>query len=283
VPIETSIPIRVISQDAFHAIDHVMLGHAFAVHNEYGRLLDESFYKSEVAHRCVRDGIAVKREVLIRVRHATFHKDYFIDMLLDGSTVIEGKVVEAIAPSHHGQALNYLLLAGTHHGSLVNFRPTRVQRDFVSTRLTHELRRRFDVSRHAWPKDDNHQGLEDIATAFCADVGLGLDLVLYRQAFASLLGGLSREPRPVAVLSEEHVVHRHFMHMLTEDESFAVTAMSGINDARNHLQRLLNHTRLRGMAWIHLPINEVRFEFLKNHGNSDLLMTPPACDLVGSR
>ena len=132
VPIEASIPIRVISQDAFHAIDHVMLGHAFAVHNEYGRLLDESFYKSEVAHRCVRDGIAVKREVLIRVRHATFHKDYFIDMLLDGSTVIEGKAVEAIAPSHQGQALNYLLLAGTHHGSLVNFRPTRVQRDFVS-------------------------------------------------------------------------------------------------------------------------------------------------------
>jgi GxxExxY protein len=106
VPIELSIPIRVISQDAFHAIDHVMLGHAFAVHNEYGRLRDEAFYKAELAHRCLREGLTVSREVLIRVRHAHFRKDYLIDMLLDGSTVIEGKAVEAIAPSHHGQALN---------------------------------------------------------------------------------------------------------------------------------------------------------------------------------
>jgi hypothetical protein len=69
VPIELSIPIRVISQDAFHAIDHVMLGHAFAVHNEYGRLRDEAFYKAELAHRCLREGLTVSREVLIRVRH----------------------------------------------------------------------------------------------------------------------------------------------------------------------------------------------------------------------
>ena len=85
VPIELSMPIRVVSQEAFHAIDKVMLGHAFAVHNEFGRLLDEAFY-----------------------------------------------------------------------------------------------RRQFEVSRHFWPHDDSHQRLEDIATAFWADVGLGRDLSLYR-------------------------------------------------------------------------------------------------------
>ena len=64
------------------------------------------------------------------------------------------------------------------------------------------------------------------------------------------------------------------MHMLTEDESLAVTAMSGVNDTRNHLQRLLNHTRLKGISWINLTINEVHFEFLNNHGTSNVITAP---------
>jgi hypothetical protein len=56
------------------------------------------------------------------------------------------------------------------------------------------------------------------------------------------------------------------MHMLTEDESLAVTAMSGVNDTRNHLQRLLNHTRLRGIAWINHPHDSV---------STPMILSPP--------
>jgi GxxExxY protein len=268
MPIELSIPVRIITQDEYHAIDRVMLGQAFQIHNEYGRLLDEEFYKTELARRCSQVGLAVAREVLIRVRHGHFSQDYFIDLLLDGSTIIEGKCAQAITPAHRGQTLNYLLLAGTHHGSLVNFRPFKVKREFVSTQLTHDLRRRFTVSRHHWPDDAAHQRLLDVACAFCADVGLGLDLTLYRQAFTTLMGGPSLEPQPVAIFSGERVVHEQAMYLVTDDVGLAVTAMSSLDDTRRHLQRLLNNTRLKGIAWINLPLNELRFEFLErqNHG-----------------
>lgn len=267
MPIELSTPIRIITQDEYHAIDRVMLRHAFDIHNEYGRLLEEQFYKAELARRCVQAGMPVVREVLIRVWHGPFTKDYFIDLLLDGSTITEGKCVQTFTPAHRGQTLNYLLLSGTHHGSLVNFRPFKVKREFVSTRLTHDIRRCFTVSRHQWPDDAAHRRLLDIASTFCADVGLGLDLTLYRQAFTSLMGGPSVEPQPVAILCGERVLHEHAMYLVTDDVGLAVTAVPGLSDTRQHLQRLLNNTRLKGIAWINLPLSELRFEFLRRQNH----------------
>lgn len=245
-----------------------MLGHAFAIHNEYGRLLDESLYKTELAHRCLTSGLAVAREVLIRVRHGVFSKDYFIDLLLDDSTITEGKCAQSLLQSHRGQALTYLLMAGVHHGSLVNFRPLKVQREFVSTQLTLELRRRFELSAHSWPDDSEHRRLREIAVAFCSDVGLGLDVTLYRQAFTTLMGGHSVLPQTVPILAGPRIIGQHSLHLVRESVGLAVTAASKIADTRHHLQRLLNNTALEGIAWVNLPLNEVRLEFLKrqNHG-----------------
>lgn len=262
MPIHLSIPIKVATQDEFHAVDRVMMGHAIAAHNEFGRLLDEELYKAEVAERCRNSGMTVTREVLIRVTHGVFSKDYFIDLLLDGSTIVEGKCSQAITPAHRGQSLNYLLLAGTHHGSLVNFRPHKLKREFVSTRLTHELRQSFSIRHHQWPQEAALQRLSDIAVAFCGDVGLGLDLALYRQALATLLGGISAEIRAVPVLRSDRVIHEHLMHLVSEDVALAVTAVSAVQETRRHLERLLSHTRLRAIAWINLPLGELRFELI---------------------
>ena len=174
---------------------------------------------------------------------------------------------QAITPEHRSQTLNYLLLTETHHGSLVNFRPLKVKREFVSTRLTHELRRRFTVTRHEWPAAADFQKLLDVARAFCADVGLGLDLTLYRQAFMSLMGDSSAELQPVAVFSGERVVHEHRMRLLTDDVGLAVTATPDLSDSRKHLQRLVNNTRLKGIAWINLPLNELHFEFIERQNH----------------
>lgn len=161
MPIELSIPIEVISQDAFHAIDRVMMRQGFDIHNQFGRLLDESIYKAELTDRCIARGFTVQREVLIRVRHQVFAKDYFIDILLCGSTIIEAKTARVLTEAHHGQGLNYLLLAGAQHGSLVNFRPVSVQREFLSTQLTLEKRQQFTTSEIRWPADDDHTRLRD--------------------------------------------------------------------------------------------------------------------------
>lgn len=216
MPIELSIPIRAVTQDEFHAIDRVMLGHAFMIHNEYGNLLNERFYATELAARCSRSGIPLDREVLIRVRYAHFFKDYFIDLLLDGSTIVEVKCTQTLTPGHRGQTFNYLLLSETQHGSLVNFRPLKVRREFVSTHLNHDLRRRFTVTRRHWPEDAVHQRLFEVAHAFCADIGLGLDLPLYRQAFLTLTGVPSTDRQCVEILSGERVVHQHEMHLVAK-------------------------------------------------------------------
>jgi GxxExxY protein len=266
MPIEPTIPIAVISKDEFHAIHKVMLGHAFDIHNDFGRLLDESIYKAELADRCLKHGFDTKREVLIRVRHQSFTKEYFIDLLLCGSTVIEAKTAKNLTDAHRGQGINYLLLAGTHHGSLVNFRPTSVGREFLSTHLSHSIRSRFEVHDRDWPRDNDHAGLRHVASTFCADVGIGLDLPLYREAFASLLG--IKNPHLVPIISGDRKLGHHEMYLLNEETGLAVTALADTKDYRTHLQRLLSITTLKSMAWVNLRIGHIELIHLKrqNHG-----------------
>ena len=266
MPIEVSTAIQTISQDQYHQIDRQVLGIAFDIHNKFGRLLEEEFYKSELQKRCSHLGLLITREQLIRVRHSHFTKDYFIDVWFEKSIVFECKCAQSITPSHRGQTLNYLLLTETHHGSLINFRPLKVKREFVSTQLTHELRRKFTVSIHNTDEEPVFQRLMDVAVAFCSDVGLGLDLPLYRQAFMTLNGGPFIKPQSVPIISGDQVVYEHSMNLLTQDIGLAVTALPTIAETRIHLQRLLNNTRLAGIVWVNLPLNELRFEFLRqNH------------------
>ncbi len=263
MPIELSQPVNVVSQDQFHSIHHVMAGHAFTIHNQFGRMLDEKIYKNELAYRCAQDGLTAEREVLIRVRHGSFVRDYFIDLLLAGSTVVEAKCASAIAPAHRAQSLNYVLLSGAHHGSLVNFRPLKVQSEFVSTRLTPDDRRRFSVTAHEWPDDSEHQELREVVLSLCTDVGLGLEVALYREAVATLIGRRSSLPDPIPIMAGSRQLGEQSLHILRDGVGLAVTAATRSADTRKHLQRLLNHTTLDAMAWVNLPLNNVRFELLK--------------------
>ena len=232
MPIEVSTEIHAIPQDQYHQIDRQMLGVAFEIHNEYGRLLDEEFYKSELKKRCSQIGMQVTREQLIRVRHGQFTKDYFIDLLFENSVIVECKCAQSITQAHRGQTLNYLQLTETNHGSLVNFRPFKVKREFVSSHLTHEIRRKFKVCGQNRDDGPAFRRLMEVVIAFCSD----------------------------------EVVYEHSMSMLTQDIGLAVTAMSTIAETRIQLQRLLSHTLLAGIVWVNLPLNEMRFEFLRqNH------------------
>lgn len=260
MPILPSLPITAIAQSDFHRIDKQMLGHAFAIHNQFGRLLDEAIYKQEIADRCTADGLEAHREVRVRVVHGSFVKDYFIDLLLCGSTIVEAKTVKELLATHHGQGINYLLLAGTHHGSLVNFRPSRVDRKFLSTTLTLDSRQQFVISEDGWPDDDQHQQLHDAVNAFCADVGLGLDLPLYREAFAHL----AHCPRQlVPVLSGKKTIGHQELTMVCEDTALAVTTLDEMDDYQRHLQRLLANTALSAISWINLQLGHIQLQQLK--------------------
>ena len=107
--IEVATEIRVLGQEEFHALDRKLMGVVFDVHNEFGRFLDEALYKREIAARWLDAGLGTaEREVRITVTHASFRKDYSMDLLLNHGLMLEAKVAEAIVAAHLTQGLNYL-------------------------------------------------------------------------------------------------------------------------------------------------------------------------------
>jgi hypothetical protein len=93
-----------------------------------------------------------------------------------------------------------------------------------------------------------------------SDIGLGLDLPLYREAIAHL----TTCPRQLVPLKNgSSSLGHHEMMVLNEDVGIAITALPEQDEFRTHLNRLLQLTPLAGIAWINLKLGEIRFEHLK--------------------
>lgn len=259
MPIIASTPIQCLSQDEYHAIDRVLVGHAFKIHNQYGGLLDEAVYKTLLTERCTQNGIPAKREVMVQATHGTFAKSYFIDLLLGGSTIVEVKTARVLTLAHRGQGINYLLLAGTRHGSLINFRGAKTEREFLSTTLSPSDRRQFDLRMVNWPDDALHSELLHHVRSLCSDFGLGLETTLYREALATLL---NLPQVAVAIMSATTVAGHHEMSLLSAETALVITSRPRLNDYRRHLIRLLSHTTLNGMTWINLALGQIHLEYL---------------------
>lgn len=260
MPIACSIPISPVNQDAFHEVDRVVMRHSFEIHNEFGGLLEESAYKTELADRLRAEGRMVDREALIRVTHGQFAKDYFIDLLVDRSIVLEAKTVTALTAAHHGQGINYLLLAGVRHGSLINFRGARVARRYLSTTLTHEERRRYDLRCGNSSPDSKLRAVCEAASALASDIGLGLDVVLYRDALSKVLNaGVGQIP----ILGSQREIGRQETRLLSDDTALSVTCLAQRGRHRIHVQRWLSHTPLASVIWVNLRLGHIDVEHIR--------------------
>lgn len=242
------------------------MGVVFDVHNEFGRLLDEELYKSEIAARCLAIDIQpAEREVRIRVSHDTFIKDYFMDLLFCHGFMLEAKTAECLMTAHRSQAINYLLLAGLEHGRLVNFRTGRVQHEFVSTTLTLDERRRFEVREGQWVELDAGSRLLKVRILeLLEDWGAFLDVNLYREALIHFLGGSVAVCKAVDVFSGQRKLGTQTLNLLGENTVFALTSKpQDVGAMRNHLERLLHHTHLKAVQWINLNRHLVEFATLR--------------------
>ena len=228
------------------------MGLVFDAHNEFGRLLDEKLFKRALAQRCAAAGIApVEQEVRIRVTHESFVKDYYLDFLMAHGYLLEGKSAEILAPSHRTQTLNYALLADIKHAKLVNFRPDRVEHEFVSTTLDQTARRQFRVEERNWSEVSLQcRWLREKLTALLADWGAFLEVSLYRDAIIYFLGGAVVACPPVEILDDDTVLGCQNFCLLTSETAFACTALTHAQDRMDkHLRRLLAHTRLKAVQW----------------------------------
>lgn len=99
---------------------------AIKVHKALGPGLLESAYQQCLIYELKKRGLKVDSEVAMPVTYDGMKIDagYRMDIVVDGSIVIENKTVEKLLPIHQAQLLTYLKLGGYRLGFLFNWNVT---------------------------------------------------------------------------------------------------------------------------------------------------------------
>jgi GxxExxY protein len=95
----------------------------FRIHKELGPGLLESVYEAILANSLTRTGLFVERQkpLPISFEGVQINEGYRVDLLIEGSLIVEIKSVDRLAPVHGKQLLTYLRLAQQPLGLLMNF------------------------------------------------------------------------------------------------------------------------------------------------------------------
>jgi len=263
--IECGVPVVLIKQERFHDIDRIVMGQSFALQNEMGRFFDERIYQNELSMRCSDLGMNVQREVLLRISHRHFHKDYFLDFLVENSAVFELKAVDGLNSTHQMQLLNYLHPLNLQHGKLINFRPASVESRFVSTQLTKEKRLAFTMDKNKWDAELEASEVLSVALQGLLDEwGVFLDSNLYREALLHLTAEISPGLQEVEIVSSGRTIGIQKMCLLAPDIAWHLSAHHEHLDSYEiHMRRLLTHTNLRAIHWINMNKHQVILKTLK--------------------
>ena len=265
MPVLCDLPAVAIEQDRFHEIDRTVTGCAFESHNSLGRFFDEQIYQGELAKKCSSMGLATRLEVPITVSHKEFSKTYYVDFVVENSVPYELKAVEALTGTHHNQLLNYLLLLGLRHGKLLNFRPPSLESRFVSTTLGHAERVSLIVDDRGWfeicPEDAL---LKTKLLDLLRDLGLFLEVSLYREALLKLMEKDSLGLKEVEINSAGGVLGSHRMCLLNPKTAWHLSTVRDHTESYSiHLIRLLSHSNLHCLHWINLNHRQVSLRTLK--------------------
>lgn len=112
-----------ISKVEIERIGKQIVHSAFEVHTELGPGLLESVYEICLYEELTSRNMLVERQVQIPVLYKgkPVHKDFYVDLLVEKSIIIELKAVECLLPVHEVQLLTYMKLANIKLGYLINF------------------------------------------------------------------------------------------------------------------------------------------------------------------
>lgn len=103
-----------------------IIGCAIKVHRVLGPGLLESAYEVCLVHELRKAGLKAERQLALPIIYEGLRldADYFIDILVEDTVVLESKSVEYLLPIHEAQLLTYLKLANKKLGLLINFNVT---------------------------------------------------------------------------------------------------------------------------------------------------------------
>ncbi|HPM79934.1 MAG TPA: GxxExxY protein [Candidatus Anammoximicrobium sp.] len=256
MPIEVKGTIRVLDQQQFGEIAFEVMKAEFDVHDDLGRFLAEGAYQNELAQLL---GSRADTGVWIRVRHGDFCKVYVTDLVVDQGALFELKAVESLQDEHRAQLLNYLLLMGLKHGKLINFRPERVEHEFVNTTLTREIRTRFEVDDSGWDRAvDRGHDIRSLVVELLREWGTGLDLQLYEEAVTFFLGGPERVIREIDIVSKGRKIGRQPVRLADSESVFKITSLHrDLERFESHARKFLEHTALQRILWINVNLHKV--------------------------
>jgi GxxExxY protein len=104
-------------------ITEQVIGAAIEVHRTLGPGLLESAYEACLAYELAQRGLKFEQQKPLPVVYKGVSLDagYRIDLLVEGSVVVELKAVQRLEPIHEAQLLSYLKLTGCPLGLLINF------------------------------------------------------------------------------------------------------------------------------------------------------------------
>lgn len=105
------------------AMSSIVIDEAIGIHRELGPGLFETVYETVLAGRLEKRGLHVERQVPVPIEFDghTFGAAFKIDILVEGSLILEIKSVEQLSKVHAKQLLTYLRLTNQPVGLLLNF------------------------------------------------------------------------------------------------------------------------------------------------------------------
>jgi GxxExxY protein len=115
-------------------------GAAMAVHRELGRGFLESVYQEALAIEFTLRGIPFTREVHLPVyyREQRLAAYFIADYVCFDQVIVEVKAIDAVAPIHEAQVLNYLKITKYERGLLLNFGTPSLERRRIVLNLKND-------------------------------------------------------------------------------------------------------------------------------------------------
>ncbi len=109
-------------------ITEKIIGAAFEVYNQLGYGFLEKVYKNAMQVELVQRGCDCQTEHRIEVRYkGAIVGDYFADLFVDDTVIVELKVAKNYNAADEAQLLNELKATGTKVGLLINFGKEKVE------------------------------------------------------------------------------------------------------------------------------------------------------------
>ena len=109
-------------------ITHKIIGCAYRVFSALGFGFLESVYQKALLIELVKAGLKVEEQKPLKVYYdGQSVGDFYVDLLIEGSVIVELKSVQRLVKEHEVQLVNYLTGLKRDIGLLINFGPNKVE------------------------------------------------------------------------------------------------------------------------------------------------------------